>query len=63
MAFASITHAQQTQPFNTVNLFGFGAPLNAVQAEAASGFTGDLDTFATGQMNFIEVDSLPELGP
>jgi Di-haem oxidoreductase, putative peroxidase len=45
------------------NLSGFGMPLRRVVGAAARGSTDDLQTFATGQLNFIEVDSLPELGP
>ncbi|HUI24463.1 MAG TPA: di-heme oxidoredictase family protein [Candidatus Kryptonia bacterium] len=56
-------HAQVTQPFSTTNLFGFGDPLEGIKNEARVGLTGDLETFGAGQTTFIEVDSLPELGP
>jgi hypothetical protein len=46
---------QQPQP---VNLSGFGAPLPAV---AHSG--PDVQTFATGQINFKEIESVPQIGP
>ena len=55
--------AQQTQPFSTPNIYGFGDPLEAIKGEALLGFTGDLATFGEGQATFIEVDGLPELGP
>jgi cytochrome c553 len=55
--------AQQTQPFSTPNLYGFGDPLEAVKVEALLGLTGDLQAFGVGQSTFIEVDSLPTLGP
>jgi hypothetical protein len=41
-----------------VNLDGFGAPLPAVARNPS-----DLNLFATGQLNFKEVESLPEVGP
>lgn len=62
-ALAPSAHAQVTQPFSISNLFGFGDPLEGIKAQARFGFTGDLQTFGQGQSTFIEVDSLPELGP
>lgn len=47
-----------TQPNYPINLDGFGAPLPAV----ANSYP-DLAIFATGQLNFKEIDSIPELGP
>jgi hypothetical protein len=41
-----------------INLDGFGAPLPAVASSLS-----DLSTFATGQLNFKEIDSIPQLGP
>jgi mono/diheme cytochrome c family protein len=41
-----------------INLDGFGAPLPAV-----ANSTPDLAIFATGQLNFKEIDSIPALGP
>jgi Di-haem oxidoreductase, putative peroxidase len=41
-----------------INLDGFGAPLKAVADS-----TPDLVIFATGQLNFKEIDSIPTLGP
>src|SRR5260370_20428232 len=41
-----------------ITLTGFGQPLPGI-----SGNTTDLQIFATGQLNFKEVDSLPALGP
>jgi len=46
---------QQPQP---VNLSGFGSPLPAVAHNAS-----DLQIFATGQMNFKEIETAPEVGP
>jgi Di-haem oxidoreductase, putative peroxidase len=46
------------QPNVPVNLSGFGAPLPAV-AKVSS----DLNIFATGQINFKEVETLPQVGP
>jgi CxxC motif-containing protein (DUF1111 family) len=42
----------------TITLTGFGQPLPGI-----SGNITDLQIFATGQLNFKEVDSLPALGP
>jgi len=47
-----------TQPNYPINLNGFGAPLPAVAKSIP-----DLAIFATGQLNFKEIDSIPELGP
>ena len=41
-----------------VNLYGFGAPLPAVAQNP-----GDLQIFATGQLNFKEVEDVPQIGP
>ena len=41
-----------------INLDGFGAPFKAVADS-----TPDLAIFATGQLNFKEIDSIPTLGP
>ncbi len=41
-----------------VNLYGFGAPLPAVAQSSA-----DMQIFATGQINFKEVETLPQVGP
>jgi Di-haem oxidoreductase, putative peroxidase len=47
-----------SQPSVPVNLNGFGAPLPGVKQNSS-----DLNIFATGQMNFKEIDTLPEIGP
>lgn len=47
-----------TQANYPINLDGFGAPLPAVAQS-----TADLGVFATGQLNFKEIDSIPQLGP
>ena len=62
---ATSSAAQLQFPQNTAvtNISGFGDPLGGIKVEAALGINGDLQTFATGQLNFMEVDSLPELGP
>ena len=41
-----------------INLNGFGAPLPGVTSNAS-----DLADFASGQMNFKEVETLPQVGP
>ena len=41
-----------------INLDGFGAPLPAVASNVS-----DLGIFATGQINFKEIEDLPQLGP
>jgi hypothetical protein len=41
-----------------VNLDGFGAPIAGI-AQA----TSDLNIFATGQINFKEIETLPQVGP
>ncbi|MFZ0677170.1 di-heme oxidoredictase family protein [Candidatus Binatus sp.] len=48
----------QSQPSYPINLDGFGAPLPAVANSLA-----DLSTFATGQINFKEIEEMPQLGP
>src|SRR5260370_36112012 len=45
-------------PSYPINLDGFGAPLPAVASSVS-----DLSTFATGQLNFKEIDEMPQLGP
>ncbi len=63
-AYAGPANRQFEQPSGKspqpvpVNLYGFGAPLLAV-AKSAS----DLQIFATGQINFKEIDTLPNVGP
>jgi mono/diheme cytochrome c family protein len=47
-----------SQPNVPINLDGFGAPLAGVAQNAP-----DLNAFATGQMNFKEVETLPQIGP
>jgi hypothetical protein len=54
-------HAERhdhNQPNMPVNLIGFGAPLRGVAHDSS-----DLSVFATGQMNFKEIDTLPAVGP
>src|ERR1700692_2652944 len=48
----------QSLPSYPINLDGFGAPLPAVANSLA-----DLATFANGQLNFKEIEPLPQLGP
>ena len=48
----------QSLPSYPINLDGFGAPLPAVANSLA-----DLATFANGQLNFKEIDEMPQLGP
>src|SRR5260370_9522273 len=50
-------HAK-TESNYRINLDGFGAPLPAVASS-----TPDLSIFATGQLNFKEIDSIPAVGP
>jgi hypothetical protein len=52
------TASSRTGPISPINLNGFGAPLPAV-----GGNISDLSTFATGQLNFKEIDDVPQLGP
>ncbi len=61
---ATAANAQTSAPADQIiTLSGFGQPLPGIQLEAIFGNTTDLQIFATGQLNFKEVDSLPELGP
>src|SRR5260370_19560276 len=46
-----------------ITLSGFGQPLPVIQIETIFGNTTDLQIFATGQLNFKELDSLPAFGP
>ena len=69
-ALASTAPAQPTASssnttLNTtvVTLSGFGTPLPGIITEATNGNPTDLQIFANGQLNFIEADELPELGP
>ena len=48
----------QPPPTYPINLDGFGAPLPAVARSIP-----DLTIFATGQINFKEIEELPQLGP
>lgn len=59
--FSAVAGAQSSTTIT--NLSSFGDPLDGIKAELALGVTGDFQTFADGQLNFKEVDSLPELGP
>src|SRR5271165_5222468 len=52
------TASSRTGPIYPIKLNGFGAPLPAV-----GGNISDLSTFATGQLNFKEIDEVPQLGP
>src|SRR5713226_10640123 len=54
----SATAANAQNANQVITLTGFGQPLPGI-----SGNTTDLQIFATGQLNFKEVDSLPALGP
>jgi len=49
------THTGPPQP---IGLSGFGSPLQGVLNSPA-----DLQTFATGQANFKEIEELPQVGP
>src|SRR5712675_646694 len=51
-------NAKQGQSNVPVNLSGFGAPLPGVAQDSS-----DLNIFATGQINFKEIDALPQVGP
>ena len=55
---ANRSASTQPAPNYPINLDGFGAPIPAV-ANSIS----DLSTFATGQLNFKEIETLPQLGP
>jgi Di-haem oxidoreductase, putative peroxidase len=48
----------QAQPSQPVDLNGFGAPLPGVADN-----NSDLTVFATGQINFKEIETLPQVGP
>jgi hypothetical protein len=50
--------SSEPPPNYPINLDGFGAPLPAVASSIP-----DLSTFATGQLNFKEIEELPQLGP
>ena len=54
---ANRTNTATSQPV-PINLDGFGSPLPAV-----AGNGSDLQTFATGQLNFKEIEVAPEIGP
>jgi hypothetical protein len=50
--------ATASQPSVPVNLDGFGAPLAGVAQNGP-----DLNVFATGQINFKSIETLPQVGP
>jgi hypothetical protein len=50
--------SMQPPPNYPINLDGFGAPIPAVAKSIP-----DLSTFATGQLNFKEIETIPQLGP
>src|SRR6266478_5182619 len=50
--------ATDSQPSVPVNLDGFGAPLAGVAQNGP-----DLNIFATGQINFKSIETLPQVGP
>src|SRR5260370_28814201 len=50
--------ATASQPNVPVNLDGFGAPLAGVAQNVP-----DLNVFATGQINFKSIETLPQVGP
>ncbi len=52
------TASSMPSPIYPTNLDGFGAPLPAVGKSLP-----DLSTFATGQLNFKEIEDVPQLGP
>jgi hypothetical protein len=52
---SSTTASQASVP---INLDGFGAPLPGLAQNGS-----DLSVFATGQMNFKEIEKLPQVGP
>ena len=58
MVVMSATAANAQNANQVITLTGFGQPLPGI-----SGNITDLQIFATGQLNFKEVDSLPALGP
>jgi Di-haem oxidoreductase, putative peroxidase len=54
----SLNSATANQTTVPINLDGFGAPLPGVAQNGS-----DLSIFATGQINFKEVETLPQVGP
>jgi hypothetical protein len=48
---------------DVVNLSGFGDPLPQIQAELAFGITQRFEQFADGQLEFVQVEGIPEGGP
>jgi len=61
LTIAAVTAAQPPPPASTVtHVSGFGEPLAALLLPAN---TADLQLFAAGQLNFLEVEDLPKVGP
>jgi len=48
---------------DVVNLSGFGDPLPQILGEVAFGVTQRFEQFADGQLDFVEVEAIPEGGP
>jgi cytochrome c551/c552 len=48
---------------DVVNLSGFGDPIAGIRAELAFGVTQRFEQFADGQLDFVEVEAIPEGGP
>jgi CxxC motif-containing protein (DUF1111 family) len=61
LTLASVTSAQLPPPPSTVtHLSGFGEPLAALMQPANA---ADLQLFGDGQLQFIEVEGIPRIGP
>ena len=63
IAIPSVTAAQVPEQTDIPNLSGFGLPLLAVIGQVAQGNTENFALFADGQFDFVDVETLPVLGP
>ncbi len=63
VALAAPARAQLPLNTNIPNLSGFGIPLLGVIGEVANGNTANFALFADGQIDFSEVETLPQMGP
>jgi hypothetical protein len=63
VTLATPARAQLALNTNVPNLSGFGVPLLGIIAEVANGNTADFELFANGQFDFVDVETLPEVGP
>ena len=63
VTLATSARAQLPPNTNVPNLSGFGVPLLGILADVSNGNTADFELFADGQFDFVDVETLPQVGP